>query len=59
LNEGLMGLVEKHPVYSKPLTLFFDEDPHFIQFRDPEKYKWGGSLYHLTAPQMRYVTTNQ
>jgi hypothetical protein len=28
-NEGFMGLREKHPVYSKPLILFFNEDPHF------------------------------
>jgi hypothetical protein len=37
-----MGLREKHSAYSKPLILFFNEDPHFIQFRDPEKiFKWG------------------
>ena len=24
-----------------------------------EKYKWGGSLCHLTAPQMRDVIPNQ
>jgi hypothetical protein len=39
--EGFMGLREKHPVYSKLFILFFNEDPHFIQFRDPEKNKWG------------------
>jgi hypothetical protein len=40
-NEGLMGLVEKHSAYRIPLILFFNEDPHFIQFRDPEKNIWG------------------
>jgi hypothetical protein len=43
LNEGFMGLVEKHPVYSKLFILFFNEDPLLIilKFRDPEKFKWG------------------
>jgi len=30
LNEGFMGLREKHPVYSKLSILFFDEGYPFI-----------------------------
>jgi hypothetical protein len=49
-NEDIMGLVEKHSAYSKPLILFFYEDPHLIlKSRDPEKYYGDGSLCHLTA----------
>jgi len=57
LNEGFMGLREKHSAYSKLFILFFNEDLHFIW--DSEKYIWGGSLCHLTAHQMRDVATNQ
>jgi len=37
-NEGFIGLKEEHSVYNISLILFFNEDPHFIQFRNPEKY---------------------
>jgi len=39
LNEGFMGLREKHSAYSKLFILFFNEDLHFIW--DSEKYIWG------------------
>jgi hypothetical protein len=41
-NEGLMGLVEKHPVYSKPL-IFFNEGSLLIILKSgPEKiFQWG------------------
>jgi hypothetical protein len=55
-----MGLREKHPVYSKPLILFFYEGSPFNNFKisGPEKNIWGGSLCHLTAHQMRDVAPN-
>jgi hypothetical protein len=60
LNEGLMGLREKHPVLQQTFDiLFFNEGSHFIQFRDPRKIYGGGSLRHLNAPHMRDVATNQ
>jgi len=42
LNEGFMGLVEKHPEYSKPLIFCFSmRDPLIIlKFRDPRNI-WG------------------
>jgi hypothetical protein len=58
LNEGFMGLVEKHPVYSKLLTLFFNEDPHLSNFGILRKINGGGSLCHLTAHQIRDVIPN-
>jgi hypothetical protein len=59
-NEGLMGLVEKHPVNRIPLILFFyEESLNNFKISGPEKINGGGSLCHLTAPQMRDVTTNQ
>jgi len=59
--EGFMGLREKHPVYSKLFILFFDEDPLLIlsNFGILRNINGGGSLCHLTAPQMRDVATNQ
>jgi hypothetical protein len=59
-NEGLMGLREKHPVYSKPLILFFNEGS-LVNFKmGPEKNIYGGgSLCHLTAHQMRDVIPNR
>jgi hypothetical protein len=46
LNEGLMGLREKHSAYSKPLILFFNEGSPFylipFSISGPEKiFKWG------------------
>jgi hypothetical protein len=43
-KEGLMGLREKHPVYNKPLILFFNEGSPSVNFKisGPEKiFKWG------------------
>jgi hypothetical protein len=42
-NEGLMGLVEKHSAYSKPLILFLYEGSPFNNFKisGPEKNIWG------------------
>jgi hypothetical protein len=42
LNEGFMGLREKHSVYSKLLILFFNEgSPFNFKISGPEKNKWG------------------
>jgi len=44
LNEGFMGLVEKHPAYSKLFDfLFFNEGSPFNNFKisGPEKNIWG------------------
>jgi hypothetical protein len=62
LKEGFMGLVEKHPAYSKLFDfLFFNEGSPFNNFKisGPEKNIWGGSLCHLTAHQMRDVAPNR
>jgi hypothetical protein len=42
-NEGFMGLVEKHPEYSKLFILFFNEGSPFNNFKisGPEKNIWG------------------
>jgi hypothetical protein len=61
LIEGIMGLREKHSAYSKPLILFFYEGS-LVNFKisGPEKiFKWGGSLHHPTAHQMRDLIPNQ
>ena len=56
-----MGLREKHSAYSKLFILFFNEDPLLIlsNLGILRNINGGGSLCHLTAPQMRDVTTNQ
>jgi hypothetical protein len=60
LNEGLMGLREKHPVNRIPLILFFyEESLDNFKIWDLRNINGGGSLCHLTAPQMRDVATNQ
>ena len=54
-----MGLREKHSAYSKLFILFFNEDPLLSNLGILRNINGGGSLCHLTAPQMRYVATNQ
>jgi hypothetical protein len=42
-NEGLMGLREKHPAYSKIFILFFNEGSPInnLKISGPEKNIWG------------------
>jgi hypothetical protein len=60
-NEGLMGLVEKHPIYSELFILFFNEGSlDNFKVSDLRKYiNGGGSLHRLTAHQMRDVIPNR
>ena len=59
LNEGFMGLREKHSACSKLFILFFNEDPLLSNLGILRNINGGGSLCHLTAPHMRYVAPNQ
>jgi len=51
LNEGFMGLVEKHPVYSKLFILFFYEgSPFNHKISGPEKKYMGVVLCATLLP---------